>query len=162
MAQSETITHSLELDEDIKLAEKSWPIQRIGWGLLFLFLVLSALGVCGTGILSKASERVDGHTLEYQRFARIQNQIEMRFKLSNVQRNAVIVLPQSYISNVEIRNISPEPTQQAVENGKHFFVFDGSGDMTITFYTEARKAGRYNTNIMAGHTRFSISQLIYP
>ena len=162
MGEPEKIKHSLQLEEDIALAEKSWPIQRVGWGILFLFLIMAALGTCGTGILSSASQQQGNTTMEYERFARYGNAFELSFKMANVKEHSIIAIPQSYLEHMEIKTISPNPSQQVVEDGNHLFVFDGNGKMEVSFFLEPEKAGKMETHIMAGHSRFSFTQLIYP
>lgn len=156
------IPHSIEIDEDIKLAKISYPIQRVGWALLALFLVAAALGTCGTGILSKTSKQQESARLEYERFGRYKNPFELTFVLVNIQEHAVIAIPQSYLKNMEIKTILPEPSQQATEDGRQLYLFKGSGSMRIIFFVEPQKAGKLTTTMMAGHNRFEISQLIYP
>lgn len=159
---TERIRHSLDLDEDIRLAEKSYPIQRAGWAILALFIIAASLGTCGTGLLSKTSQQQENASLEYERFGRYKNPFELNFELHQINQHAVIAIPQSYLKDMEITSILPEPSQQAIEDGRNLYLFNGTGSMRISFFLEPQKAGKHTTTLMAGHNRFTISQLIYP
>ncbi|HEV2128712.1 MAG TPA: hypothetical protein VGR22_08850, partial [Thermomicrobiales bacterium] len=62
----------LEVDEDIEFQEREWKVQRVGWALMLVVIVLALVGLFGTGPLSAVEREADDGTLvlEYQRFVR--------------------------------------------------------------------------------------------
>ena len=41
----ETVSADMEIDESIEVQKKGWIIQRIGWILMGVFILLAALGM---------------------------------------------------------------------------------------------------------------------
>ena len=64
----------IDLDQDIDFQQRSWKVQRVGWGLMVLFVLAGLSGLLGTGPLSNVTDGDEGGPLwlEYQRFGRLQ------------------------------------------------------------------------------------------
>lgn len=49
---------SLRIEEDSELQKRAWKVQRIVWGIMFLFVIIALIGATGkVGILSKVNIR---------------------------------------------------------------------------------------------------------
>ena len=77
----EKVKTSLEIDEDIDLHLKGWIAQRIGWVSMLAFLIASALGVFGTGVLSAVTSKKEAKTLIFERFNRYENEGNLQLNL---------------------------------------------------------------------------------
>ena len=73
MARTKKID-DLQIDEDMEFQRRSWIVQRIGWAIFALVILLAALGLFGDGILSdtKAGQEEGALWLEYPRFERFE------------------------------------------------------------------------------------------
>jgi len=70
----------LQINEDMEFQRRSWIVQRVGWLVFALVILLAALGLFGDGILSdaKAGQEEGALWLEYPRFKRFEDEFQMR------------------------------------------------------------------------------------
>lgn len=155
------ITHNLPIEEDIALHKKGWVIQRIGWGLMFLFLLLALLGLFGEGPLSRQKVQSGDIQLTFERFGRFEHGMEMRVQSSG-ENIKTISLPQNYLKNFELTKIVPEASRQVASSGYIHYVFDGTQNNIVTFYLNPVSRGKAQGQVKVNEHAFSITQLIYP
>jgi len=152
----------LELEEDLKWTERSWVVQRIGWVLLLLFVGSAALGVFGTGILSKVHKQTGEYSVEYERFGRFQMPQEIKIMAPSRNGKVVITVPQSFTENYEIPSSIPQPQRQVFDNSHLTLEYPSNGPVLIMFEIEAEKTGSHTADFFVNEQVFSISQFIYP
>src|SRR5688500_16756978 len=90
----EQVHHTIEMDESMGLHKTGWAIQRVGWIVLFVIVVLAALGLFGSGILSQRTKEVSGNMIEYERYGRYENATYMHFKALAENGKAILIIPQ--------------------------------------------------------------------
>lgn len=73
MAKSKKVG-DLQISEDMEFQRRSWIVQRTGWAIFALVILLAALGVSGDGMLSsaRAGQEDGGLWLEFPRFGRFE------------------------------------------------------------------------------------------
>ncbi|HSB93027.1 MAG TPA: hypothetical protein VLC28_07925 [Flavitalea sp.] len=152
----------LQLEQDLKWTERSWIIQRIGWGLLLSFVLLAALGAFGTGMLSKVHLQSGLYSVDYERFGRFQ--MPQEFKIMAHARNGKVVVkvPQSFTENYEISSSLPQPSQQLFDSSHIKLEYAANGSVLIMIEVEAEQTGTHNAALIINDQVFSISQFIYP
>lgn len=158
----EQVRHGLELDEDIQLASKSYPIQRIGWFLLYAFILLALSGFFGKGILSEKQVTVDDKEIRYEKFGRNQMPMNLELIIPNVTDSITISIPQEYFNYVQLRSVNPEPSTQEINNRSYNFTFKGTGELRAFVEIEPKLYGRINFVVKAGATSIPITQYFYP
>ena len=158
----ERIKTSLQIEEDINLQIKGWIFQRIGWGLMLIFLMLAALGLFGNGILSKRTLAREGVTINYERFFRYDAETEIEIEVLNAQGNINIAMPASFTRSYKVETIIPEPTVQRINNDSTEYVFAAGGKSKITLFVVTRKRGSIQTTIRVNETGFPLKTFIYP
>jgi hypothetical protein len=119
----------LEIAEDIRFQEREWKVERIGWVLLALIVLLALAGLFGTGPLSSASvDDADGAlTVGYERFIRHDGRSTLTIDVTGDQASngeIEIWLSQEYLDAFELQNVSPQPADVI-----------GAGDRTIYVFT---------------------------
>jgi hypothetical protein len=57
-------------ESELAFHQREWRLQRIGWGLLALFLLLALGGLFGDGPLSHSRDASAAGSVEYERFVR--------------------------------------------------------------------------------------------
>jgi hypothetical protein len=151
----------LPIDDDLSLHKKGWVIQRVGWGLMFTFLILAAMGLFGEGPLSKRNVKSGGITLEYERFGRYEHGTMLRFESKN-ENIAKICIAEDYIKTFEINTIVPQPVKQVGSGGDLEFHFEGAENTAVTFYMMPTERRTVTGVIKANNDSFKIKQTIYP
>ena len=155
-------TTSLELEDEIKLHQTGWNIQRVGWAVILLLLVASALGLFGSGLLSSKALSDNGNTVTFEKIARFESPMHLRVYAKSNNGHIVVSIPQSYLKEIELDKIVPEPVSQRLENELAIFTFEATDLSLIDFFLIPEKAGQVKAVIRVNDSDFSISHFIYP
>ena len=153
---------SLELEDDIKLHETGWIIQRVGWIIILLLVIAASLGIFGNGLLSKAEIIDDGNKLSFEKRARYEAPMQMTIHATSRNERIDVRIPQSYFNIIELDKVVPEPLEQTLANGFVIFTFETEGPSTVKFYLIPEKTGTITVQIKVNESDFSISHFIYP
>lgn len=156
------IKTSLELEDDIKLHETGWIIQRAGWIIILLLVIASALGLFGNGLLSKAEITDNTNKLSFEKRARYEAPMQMTIHATSRNNRIEVRIPQSYFDTVALDKVVPEPQEQTIAKGFAIFTFETEGPSVIKFYLIPEKTGTVKAQIQVNESDFSISQFIYP
>jgi len=113
----EQVQHTIDMDEALPMHKIGWIVQRIGWVLVLLLLVLAALGLFGTGLLSHKQLQSGGNAIAYERFARYEANTALRFTAMHHNGEVMVQLPQQYLQHFTIESVIPEPQQVQSING---------------------------------------------
>lgn len=151
----------LPVEDDISLHRKGWVIQRIGWVVLFCFLILAALGLFGEGPLSSTQMQAQDISFRYERFVRYEHGFRFQFQSAGESMDTVSI-PQVYLKVFRLMKVVPEPLKEITSPGYLNFVFEGRRNAVITFYLNPIKTTRVSTAIKVNSHIFQISQIIYP
>lgn len=159
----ETVTTSLELDEQVRLHELGWRVQQIGLSLLLLFVLIAAAGAFGDGLLSKREFKQGVIRVTAERFYRFEARMPLTIDLlQTVGEPALIRLPISYLQSFQVEAIVPQPAAYHVRDGYITYEFDGSGLMHIRFQLIPNEVGEQVANVDVNGERFEVRHFIYP
>jgi hypothetical protein len=158
----EHVNHRLEFDEDIDLQVKGWKIQRAAWIIIFALLLLAALGLFGTGVLSYRTISKKGDVIDYEHFGRFQAQTQIELTINNKNGTAQIAFPQTYIDNFEIERITPQPEKTEILNSTVVYTFNITDKGKIVIYMMPQTTGTIKGTVAVNNTVFNLSQFIYP
>ena len=139
-----------ELDE--RFVRTQWVVQRIGWGVMLLVIVLAILGVFGTSPLAStidAKDVGDAHyEVEHARFSRYQllDRLHVRVDApSATGQELTLAFSREWVENNAIRGTTPEPDGGGLGADGGVYVFqvdDWSEPLVIAVEYETRKAFR--------------------
>lgn len=173
---------SRPVHENIRLQNAYWIVERVGWCLLVLVVVLALLGVFSRGILSDTEARQAGLALavEYERFQRVT--ALTRFNVTIEEPRKVLAqqeqtrqdemrqdemrlrLGRSFQNTYEIDTILPRSTRSiAGPDGLDlFFEPPESGNATVVMWVRPRDFGLVplDFGIAGGALQFPV--FIYP
>jgi hypothetical protein len=160
----------LEISVDQEFQRREWRVERIGWGIMLLIIIAALLGLLGgPGPLSNTSVS-SGESLEvsYQRFAHLlePNSLELRIRLDQGQESVRVWLNQTYLENMQIEEIAPEP--QSVEAADGRFIYDFAlaapvEEVRIVFHLNPEQFGTKQGAVgIEGGQSVELSQVVYP
>lgn len=161
----------LQINEDMEFQRRSWIVQRIGWVIFTLLVLLAFLGLFGDGVLSNARAGQEGAalSLEYPRYGRFANEFRIKAHLNGSTAaggEVAIRLDSSYLEAVQISRITPTPDRELRESDGITYVFmtDGaSSPLTIYFDAIPQRVGALSgTFHLQGGEAIGFSQFIYP
>lgn len=142
---------TLEIDEDVDFQRREWFWQRVGFGLLAVFVLAAALGVTGAGGVLSGGEISDPSgrlRIEYQRMVRRGAASEVRLHLQNDPPGFVqFWIASPYLEFVNIESIEPEPETITVESDRHVYtVRAGSSGVSVSLQTKHAQSGRFEAS----------------
>ena len=142
-----TKKRTLEIDEDLAFQKREWLAQRIGIGLLALFVIAAALGFTGLGgplNHAEAGERGGPIHVEYERVVRRGAKTSMKLNLRTDPPGFIqFWVSAPYLENVVVDGLEPAPQTVTVESERHVYTIRaGSTDVTVTVEVQPQTFGR--------------------
>lgn len=153
---------SMQIEEDIRLFNRGVIAQRIGWGIMFLLIVLGAIGMFGTGPVSIKKAQMQNATLEYEHFLRFGSQTELKITVEHQQGQVKLRLPINYLERFTIDHMIPEPETSALVNGQMEYTFPAINHGIIRLFIEPDKTGTVDGRISVNNESASFSHFVYP
>ena len=156
-----------ESEEGLEYQRSSWRVQRVGWVLMGLFLVLGLLGLFGDGPLTRAHAGNPG-ALEarYHRVWRLQTNSPIELTAMPDSAGQVAVrIEESLLSRAEIHFVSPTPRRIEAMRGGQLFVFDagGGGPVSLRVGIRPTRIGLLRTRLTTLHSDpILLSVLVLP
>jgi hypothetical protein len=161
----------IELDQDLDFEERQWRIQRMGWAVMALLVVVALLGLFGTGPLSSAEAGGEdaGLSIQYERFVRRHGLAELNVEAAAGQASegqVEIWIAGDYLDAVDIQGISPEPAEVRASGDRQVYVFtvdDPEQPLQVSISYIPREMGGMSAEMGVGDSAgVSFSQLSYP
>lgn len=161
----------LELDQDLAQQQREWKAERFAWIIWILLLLATLAGLLGPGPFSNATAGNVGDSLwvEYDRFIRHRAPTELVVHLQPEMVHEGIValsLDQSFLDQVEIERIEPEPNQEQAAGERTHYVFEvaeSEQPLVVTFHLEPGDSGPLSTTVaVPGNAEVGVSQYVFP
>jgi hypothetical protein len=152
------------INDDFKIQKIEWPVKRIFWLLMGIFLIAGLLGVFGDsiGLLNEKTIHLSGTTVKYHRFMRVEKKLEMKVKIEDTTiKDCSISLNKNYIDKVQITQIIPDPKEVEINDRKIIYRFNSFHGGTITFYKDPHRMGKQLLELEVNGEKVSVSQFIY-
>lgn len=153
--------NKLPVEDEISLHRRGWIIQRIGWVLMFAFLIAAILGLFGEGPLSSKKIQAGGVSVEYERFCRYEHGMVIRLQSDGENINTVSI-PQTYLKSFRVATIIPEPAKQVATTGSVQYQFEGPQNNIVSFYLNPVNRKTVEGMFQVNNHPFTIKQTIYP
>jgi hypothetical protein len=158
----ETLRHNLQLDENLNDHKKGWVIQKVGWAVLYLGLILALAGVFGTGPLSYRTTSQNGASVKYERFLRYESESEISFNVQDAKDSITLEVPQQYMEYIELNAMTPLPHANRTVNNVTTYYFNASHTANIHCLIKAKKSGSITATLIVNKTPIIIAHQIYP
>ena len=153
--------NKLPVEDEISLHRKGWIVQRIGWVLIFGFLIAAMLGFFGEGPLSRKKIQAGNVNVEYERFCRYEHGMKLRLQSAG-ENISTISIPQTYLKSFRVGAIVPEPDKQVATAGFIQYQFEGSQNNIVSFYLSPVERKTVEGLFQVNNHSFTIKQTIYP
>ncbi|HSE53359.1 MAG TPA: hypothetical protein VLB00_14315 [Gemmatimonadales bacterium] len=152
--------------ESTGFTRRNWQVQRIGWLLMVLLVLLGLAGLFGQGRLARREAAVQGLTLRYQRVVRLEAIQVLEFALgARPSGEVALELDSGFVSRTDIERIIPEPREIAVspEGQRLSFSSAGSGSVAVRLLFVPKKLGRLRARFATpGGAELPVSFLVLP
>ena len=160
--------NSLHVEEDLAYQQREWLVERVGWIVMLLLILVAAAGLFGNGVLSRASVS-DGKQvrIEYERFAHYLTPTSFKVHMRTTSKDKDIQLRvnNDFLQGIKIEKVVPEPIR--VETGdkwlSYHFPVNTPGEVAIKFDLTPEMVGKLSAVIATGSAEpLSFNQLVYP
>lgn len=133
------------MGESTVFMRRNWQVQRAGWLLMSLAVLLGLAGLFGRGPLTRRDASAPGLSLQYQRVLRLEATESLEFTLEAGRAGeAGLELDAGFVSRTEIERIIPEPREISVSPEGHRLSFPaaGTGPVAVRLLFVPKKLGR--------------------
>lgn len=155
MDDDEFLSRHHPVEEDMRMQQRVWRFERVGWYALVLIVILATAGLFGNGPLSNAlATSSDGRLqVEYQRLSRSGSVDKLRITVRGISGQPVMVmLGGSLVQEASIETLQPEP-QASFSQGDSLLLQVGTRqDGIATLYLTLRSdyVGKLDGIVKAG------------
>lgn len=160
-----------DINEDLEFSRREWRVERVGWVIIALLVLMGFLGLLGRGPLTEqvARDANDLASVEYYSIDHAEAASELRVHIERGVVSATqmwLTLNSAYLDRIEIDQIEPEPAaQQLAEDGIAFvFYLTEPGqpvDLSVQYHfvEYGRATGRI---AIEGGPQLTFSQFVLP
>lgn len=158
--------------QDLRFQRREWRIQRVGWLLMFGFVVAGLLGVFGPGPLSlSTAESADRSVVvEYYRFARMGGPGTVTVTVGpDLVRDGTVDVwwNAAYLDEMRIEDVAPEPESVTAvgDRVKFGFAAESGGaplDFTFDLTPDGMWSKRAEIAVADDRAQLTFDQFIYP
>ena len=141
----------LDIDEDLNFQRREWSLQRVGIGILFLFVLAALLGLTGMGgplSHGEAGERGGAVFVEFERFVRRGTASTIKLHLRASPGDVRVFVSAPYFEHVRIESVAPEPELVTIEAARHVYLIRmGSSEAIVTLQVDHRSYGTLEAEV---------------
>lgn len=159
----------LEVRQHDAFQQREWRAQRVGWGLLGLFVLAGLLGLLGRGPLSSTELRAGSGLLQLEHLRIGHLEADEALTLTVDPRavdgsSVTLVLQGSWPAAVDIQGIVPEPeSQTATPAGLALeFATEPGATLTVQIAYRATEMGRISGAVSLDDDTLDFSTFVLP
>lgn len=162
----EFASREFPVHENMRFQKRSWIVERAGWGLLILIVLVGLTGALGIGPLSWQTASGGSLTVEYERFQRITRLARFTFDAKGQTGPELrLHLSEAFQKNFEVSDIQPQPARStAGPDGIDLsFATNGASDERVVIWAHSRHYGRSDIAVrLGGEAPLSLWVFVYP
>jgi hypothetical protein len=157
------VDHSLPIDEDLQLFGLGKKVQHAGWVVMLILLVMSGLGVFGSGVVSNRKSTSGPSSIDYEEFLRYEFELELIVRARVDTTHVLVSFPKEYLSHFRLEQINPMPQSYHFSGPDIVYTFlAGTSDVEIHFYFTPEKVGVVDGVATVHGHRIPLHHFIYP
>lgn len=155
MDNDELSSRQHPVEENMRMQQRVWRFERLGWYALVVIVSLGLAGLFGNGPLSDGrSISADGRVqVDYQRISRSGTQDNLRINVRGTPGTPVTVeLDGGFFRHVSIQTLQPEPQVSRSRGQALLFELGTSADGVATLYLtlHSKSVGRLKGVVRSG------------
>ncbi len=159
-------SRTLDVDEDLAFQKNEWAVQRVGIGLLYVFVLAAAFGATGMGgALSRgeAGRPEEPVFVEYERFVRRGAASTVRLHLRTPPGEVKFWVSAPYFEHVRVESVAPPVQNVLVDENRHVYTIQsGSAGVVVTLEVQHHSIGTIDAEAgLVGGPAVRFRQLAY-
>jgi hypothetical protein len=150
--------------EHMRFQRRMWVIERVGWLVLALIVVLALLGLFGSGVLSKSRVSAGSLTIDYARFERATRATRFTFHFTASPNNERrLRLNRPFLRDYEIRSIQPPPARGGADGIDLTFSLSAGAGADVVIWARPHSYGAMQLEARANdEPPLKFSVFVYP
>jgi hypothetical protein len=159
----------IQINQNLRFLAKEWRVQRLGWVVFALLLLLGLAGALGRGPLTRRTTGDDALRVEYEsvlRHAAISDLTVTVGPSATPDSTFRLYLSADYLAQFDVQTILPEPQASGFRGAYAYFDFarvDPAHAAQIVFHTKPAGYWRIDTDVaIDGKAPLHLEQLILP
>jgi len=168
--QNKSRVGDLEILQDLEHERQELLAERIGWGLMILFIGAALAGLLGAGPLShaEAGTRDSGLWVEYNRFERWESESTITVNVGpriGPSDQIRLWMDRQAMESIVIEHLDPAPLRAEAAAGRLTYVFlrADAAPLSVIFRLKFKKRGGRPMRIgVEGGPQTAFTQWIYP
>lgn len=158
--------------EDMAFQRLSWIIERSGWAVMVVLVIVALAGAFSSGFISGAttSDPSGALTVEYERFHRTGASDVMQITAAPLSGDGILLhLDAGFLRRFTIESVTPEPREWRGDEDGAAMVFPAPEGRSLTVHLALRpeRAGRATSRIMLGRPAdhgpaVELAMFVYP
>lgn len=153
--------HSKDIEKDFRIQQLEWPVLRVGWWLMGVFLILGVLGLFGSGKISWKTDESGWATIKYERYLRYSMPTQILIYPKGPLKDSSVYINADYLEKIHIEHIVPEPVSMTFSGDRLQVKFDSPHIKVLVFYIEPEERGPQLLQIGIGAQSKNFDQYIY-
>src|SRR5690606_11954318 len=97
------------IEKEYKFQKIEWPVFRVGWVIMAVFLITGIAGLFGSGALSERKEENTEASVEYEQLLRYSVESKVFILLKKPLADSTLSINADYIKAMKIDKVIPEP-----------------------------------------------------
>jgi hypothetical protein len=158
-------TDGLDIDRPERFLARERRAQRIGAGVLVLFIIAGASGLFGGGPVSHATARSGAIEVGYERFGRLTHHTATRIRVTTTAADGqpvTVYVDRDFLEHVSLLEIRPAGAQKALDADSAIFeVPAAQGAAHLELHYEPQRFGSLQIQIGTGPERVAVRQLVF-
>lgn len=156
------------VEEDMEFQRRSWRVQRFGWAVMVLLMILALAGLFSVGPLSTTTATSpDGRlAVESERFLRNGAATEVKLVVQTTGAETELRVGSSFLDSFAVNDVRPEPLRATSSTQQMSLVFASPPDrapLVIFFKVRPDALGPIQTSFSTGDGASAVlDQLVYP
>ncbi len=157
----------LPVTEDMRFQKAAWIVERIGWGVFAVVIVLGLCGVFSRGYLSQSAASVpdSSFAIQFERFQRVSVLTRLFITVTPHEDEARVHFNAAFQEAYEIEAVEPRPVRtSAGQNGFDFYFEPTSGEaLNIVLWARPRRIGLLSLEVAGpGAASLPFRVFVYP
>src|SRR5690606_29061098 len=138
-----------------------WPVFRVGWVIMAVFLITGIAGLFGSGALSERKEENTEASVEYEQLLRYSVESKVFILLKKPLADSTLSINADYIKAMKIDKVIPEPIAMELNDSMLKYRFANTDIEEISLILKPIDIGKKQLKLHINGTESVFNQYIF-
>jgi len=149
------------IEKEYKFQKIEWPVFRVGWVIMAVFLITGIAGLFGSGALSERKEENTEASVEYEQLLRYSVESKVFILLKKPLADSTLSINADYIKAMKIDKVIPEPIAMELNDSMLKYRFANTDIEEISLILKPIDTGKKQLKLHINGTESVFNQYIF-